>query len=378
MSRRGENIWHRKDGRWEARYVKEYNGKRAVYGYLYGRTYSEVKQKQQEALLGVRQQCTGKQISFSELTDAFLCQKKYAVKKSSFACYQNKISAYLMPYWEKVPIQQITGITVDRYSEYLFSVRELSGKTVKDILILLNSILDFGYENQILHHKIKVRMPQVSRKETVILEKAEQERLLTYLLKEWDYPKAGVLLALMTGMRIGEICALQKKCINFEDSYVMVQKTMQRIRKEDGYGTTLFSSSPKSVASLRKIPLPYMLSSKIQILCETLHEEDYLITGEQCCMEPRTYYRKYQHYLKECGLHQKGYTFHTLRHTFATEAIRSGFDAKSLSEILGHAGVKITLERYVHPSEEQKKQEMERFVSCHSLQSCLQSADNNE
>ncbi len=116
------------------------------------------------------------------------------------------------------------------------------------------------------------------------------------------------------------------------------------------------------------IPLSKSFFSEwLRKLYSELSDEAYVITGTGSCIEPRTYYRKYMGYLRECELDGHGYTFHALRHTFATEAIRSGMNAKSLSEILGHSGVKITLERYVHPSFEQKKQEMEKAHDVSSI-----------
>ena len=62
-----------------------------------------------------------------------------------------------------------------------------------------------------------------------------------------------------------------------------------------------------------------------------------------------------------CGI--KNVNFHCLRHTFATRCIEAGFDIKSLSEILGHANVNITMNRYVHPSLELKRENMNRLTN---------------
>lgn len=77
-------------------------------------------------------------------------------------------------------------------------------------------------------------------------------------------------------------------------------------------------------------------------------------------IEPRTYQKKFKCYLEEAGI--SDINFHALRHTFATRAIEQKFDIKSLSEILGHSSVKFTLERYVHPSDEYKKQNLEKLA----------------
>ena len=86
-------------------------------------------------------------------------------------------------------------------------------------------------------------------------------------------------------------------------------------------------------------------------------ENSYFLTGTDKFIEPRNYYERYKNLLIECGIEH--HSFHALRHSFATRCIEKGFDAKVLSEILGHADVKITLDRYVHPSLERKRQCME-------------------
>ena len=85
----------------------------------------------------------------------------------------------------------------------------------------------------------------------------------------------------------------------------------------------------------------------------------YVITGTDYFMEPRTCLDKYKKILKTTGIND--YTFHALRHTFATRCVEMGFDIKSLSEILGHANINVTLQRYVHPSMEMKRRQMERL-----------------
>ena len=87
--------------------------------------------------------------------------------------------------------------------------------------------------------------------------------------------------------------------------------------------------------------------------------ECYLLTGAENYIDPRTFYGKYRRFLEECGIGP--YNYHALRHTFATRCVESGADIKSLSEILGHADVSVTLGRYVHPSMEQKKQTIEKM-----------------
>lgn len=302
--------------------------------------------------------------------------KKHHVKESTMSNYRYRIERYMVPYWKKISRQQINRITVDRFIDHLFSDYGLAAKTVKDIAVLLDSVLKFGYENGFIGISPKILTPKVYKRNIIALSRPDYEQLLRYLWLNIDYGRTGVLIALMTGMRIGEVCALKKDAFDFDNCTVAVKNTLQRITQERGgeHTTKLILSSPKSDSSARIIPLSKAFSEWLGKLYSELSDEDYVITGTDRCIEPRTYYRKYIKYLHECALDGHGYTFHALRHTFATEAIRNGMNAKSLSEILGHSSVKITLERYVHPSFEQKKQEMEKLMMCHPLQSCFQSA----
>ena len=85
-----------------------------------------------------------------------------------------------------------------------------------------------------------------------------------------------------------------------------------------------------------------------------------MLTGvSERYMEPRCLVVRFTHVLNECGIQNA--TFHTLRHTFATRCIEQGVDTKTLSEILGHANVNITLNRYVHPSMDFKRKNMDKL-----------------
>ena len=379
MAKRGENVWHRKDGRWEARYVRGYNSGRAVYGYVYAKTYADVKQLQWEAIqrfgFGITEPYPG-EVTFDMMAEEFMFQKKYLVKQSTLACYRSKLDARLKPYWGPLGIAKISSSAVSRYIDYLFTEYHLAAKTVKDIAVLLEAILDYAYINGVIEQKVRVVFPKVPRRVAATFSRDDQETLVRYLLTDLDSYKLGVLLALMTGMRIGEVCALRRSSFDFLRATVSVAGTLQRISGEEGQEgqegvTKVVLLKPKSESSEREIPLPREFSKWLERFYAGYSDDDFVLTGTEQSLEPRTYYKRYLRYLKACGLGQTGYTFHTLRHTFATEALRGGFDIKSLSEILGHSGVKITLERSLHPPIEQKKQEVEKFMKCHPLSTCL-------
>ena len=181
-----------------------------------------------------------------------------------------------------------------------------------------------------------------------------------YLFQHPDPLELGILTALYGGLRIGELCALQWKDIHFESGIIQISKTILRIQKEDRNDkkkTQVLIGHPKTDSSKRLIPMPAFILEFLGNFRQG--SEIYLITGTKFYMEPRMCLEKYKKILKKAGL--DSYTFHTLRHTFATRCVEKGFDPKSLSEILGHANVNTTLQNYVHPSIDLKKEQMDRL-----------------
>lgn len=194
-----------------------------------------------------------------------------------------------------------------------------------------------------------------------VLSREEQARFVSYLLEDMDTCKFGVLLALFTGVRIGELCALQWGKISLKEQTIRIDATLQRLRDTRAAGSTRTSiviSTPKSDTSIRTIPITYYTDE----LCGRMNPHSsaaYVLTGTDSFMEPRALQYRMEKYTRECGL--EGVHFHTLRHTFATRAVEVGFEINSLSEVLGHAATTITLDRYVHSSLILKRDNMNKL-----------------
>lgn len=213
-----------------------------------------------------------------------------------------------------------------------------------------------------------ISRPTVHKKELEILTEDEQKRLVNAIKSEITYENIGILLSLYSGLRIGEICALQWQDINLQAGTISVTKSMQRISVADtattGIKTAVIVDTPKSQKSIRTIPIPNFLQSELKKLSKNCSPASYVLTGsENSYTEPRAYQYKFKKYLKQAGI--RDINFHALRHTFATRAIEQNIDVKALSEILGHATVNFTLERYVHISFNFKKQNIEKLTVCY-------------
>ena len=366
---KGENIFKRKDGRWEARYIKGYelSGK-IKYGFCYGKTYREAKEKVTKckaALVnGKPIPSTNSRHRFSFYCDEWLRMRKPKVKESTYIKYDTALRKHIkLKLGGCFPMGMTTGL-IDEFTEELLFEDELAPKTVHDVLVVLHGILKYtatfftgGFP------AIEINYPKPGKKEMRVLSREEQTRFVSYLLDDMDTCKFGVLLTLFTGVRIGELCALQWGNISLKEQTIRIDATLQRLRDTStadnpGSRTRIVIGTPKSDTSIRTIPITDYTAE----LCGKMNPHSsaaYVLTGTENYMEPRTLQYKLEKYTRDCGL--EGVHFHTLRHTFATRAVEVGFEIKSLSEILGHASTTITLDRYVHSSLELKRDNMSKL-----------------
>lgn len=374
MSRRGENIYKRKDGRWEGRYVKGHINGKSKYGYVYAKTYKEVKEKlsavsgtvgeMERAAVTVSK--TLPEIKFRSAAEEWLESLKPQLKESSIVKYRNILTKYLLPRFDDALIDTITREDIENYIKELlytggYGGAGLAPKTVLSIVSVMKNVLEhasqYGKYDVVNIRKISIKQ---ASKPMRILSISEQQRLSRYLCENPTLTNLGILVCLYTGIRVGEICALKWEDISFDEQCLYIHRTMQRIQndKEAESKTSIIISAPKSDCSIRKIPLPDEL---FKFLIAARHPENtYFLTGlEDSFIEPRTLQNRFKAAIQICAI--QDVNFHALRHTFATRCVELGFDIKSLSEILGHASVNITLNRYVHPSMDLKQKNMNMF-----------------
>lgn len=357
MPKRGNNIRKRKDGRYEGRYADGYKPNGAIrYRSVYAKTYTEVKQKLYAAAGGNQGNSTKSvsKILFEDICVMWLQEKRLSIKVSTCSRYKTVVERHLYTQFAGQRLSQITEQSVQSFAELL--MKDHKPKTVKDILIILRQILSFANESGLCQPvKIDVKLPKGQKGKIEVFTPLQYQRLLLYLQSHLDSQHLGILICLQTGMRLGEICGLRFEDIDFERKTISIRRTIQRIKDENG-GTRFLIDTPKTENSMREIPLSDFLMKYIKPYSQ-YRRTAYLLTGTEDFTQPRTYQNRFKRYLQECGLPEVN--FHTLRHTFASRAVELGFDVKSLSEILGHANVNITLNRYVHSSLEQKRKQME-------------------
>lgn len=365
MARRGENIYKRKDGRWEGRYKNGFkaDGKTRYFS-VYGKSYSEVR----AALLQKRQITNESRIrckyKFGEVVQMWLNSIKNTVKESTYSNYTMKIEKHILPqlgntYYEKLTADVLNAFVSDKLAA------RLSAKYVSDISVLIKSVCkfacrQFGYANKA---EFMVLPKQEKRSDKRMLTAREQDSLNTWFAQNITPGNTGIMLSAATGIRIGELCALKWSDFNLEKSVFTVRKTMQRIKSHGTSGTKIVITSPKSRASMRDIPIPEFMKN---ILRQLKKDDDcFFLTGTRSFIEPRTMQYRFKSILRKLNLSYVN--FHSLRHMFATKCVSLGVDVKTLSEILGHSSVKITLDRYVHSSMERKQSCMKLFSDSFSM-----------
>ena len=373
MARTGENIYKRKDGRWEARYIASYDGNgKAKYKYLYARTYTEVKAKllkaQNYTHFANEKETSKDKEKYEYWLDEWLRTKRLSVKESTFIRYRNTIENHIKPDLGKYPISKISTSLMEQFvSHKLQDGRKdgnggLSAKSMSDIMVIIKESFKYA---QFFGVMVICSFDRISFKKNAqemrVLSILEEQRLLSVLFKDFDRYKLGVFICLYTGIRIGELCALQWKNVSLNENAIKIEHTMQRLQSEDLNAlrkTRIIVTEPKSYAALRIIPLPEFVIDVIKPFVGTPNA--YILSGEcKTIIEPRTMQNKFKSYLVEGQINDAN--FHSLRHTFATRCVEAGFDVKTLSEILGHSSVKITLDKYVHSSMQLKRNNMEKL-----------------
>lgn len=353
MPRRGENIYKRKDGRWEARYVKEItvDGKKK-YGSVYADSYKDVKAKQQQCLLHpMKVLCNSMNLTVSILISEWLDSIKNQVKPNTYQKYESVCKNHIVNELGSVLVRLISNYTIINFTNHL-KEKNLSAKSINDILIVLG--LAFKYvEEEYEITTPRIRYLKEEKKDIRVLSVNEQLQLTTYLNSDVDIYKFGILLALYTGIRVGELCALKWEDITSD--YIRISKTMTRIKLDNGK-TEIKIGTPKSESSKRYIPTPQCLLPLINLF----KSNGYVLSTDKLdYTEPRLMQIKFEKMITEAGLDKTN--FHALRHTFATRCVEAGVDVKTLSEILGHSDVKTTLNKYVHSSFELKQKSMKQL-----------------
>lgn len=367
--RKGPNVYKRKDGRWEARIPIGKTDGKLQYKSLYAKTYRQALQRKKEYEMQiVASPVTPKFVpeskpetelthvyTFREATVEWLRNNSADWKQSTLAKYENYLDCYILPVWGD---KAITDIDQHDYQELINNLKEtLSTSSVYTINTILRSCLS--------QHPDCFTIPQncTHRKDVVkpieILTANEIQTLVDGCSANMDNTSLGIMIALFSGVRIGELCALQWADIDLQEEIIHIRRTVQRLQisnnNKSNQKTELVFGLPKNKKT-RIIPIHPRLLQLLTFNYRMHKESDFVLSGNKQLVEPRTFSYRFKQFCQKNNL--RVIKFHTVRHTFATKCIESGMDVKVLSEVLGHSSVKITMDRYVHPTLEYKKSQI--------------------
>ena len=367
MSKRGENIYKRKDGRWEGRYLTYKDGAKKFIS-IYSKTYSGAKEKlltaKQNAILSQAENSLPDcNLTVENLFAKWLREKAALIKPSSYIRYKGLLDTHLLPSLGTCPISKLTVQTISAFLQdklcrgRLDKKGGLSAKTIADILCLIKSAVkmalrDFNLPQAAAILTMRPPMPVRTHKPEILNEN-ECISLSKEIIRQPTSEMAAILFCLNTGLRLGEVCALRWTDIDYEAKMLTISQTVQRVTQEGK--SLLLLQSPKTEAGKRTIPLTAEIILMLQNR-QQKHCKEYVF-GSNKPLEPRTLQYRFAALLQKCNIRKRN--FHTLRHTFASRFVALGGDVKSLSEILGHSNVRTTMQLYVHPSLEQKRADME-------------------
>lgn len=298
---------------------------------------------------------------FKTLVNTWLIEKKPMITPSTHASFTLIAENHLIPYFEKRKIGGITEAEIQGFISHLHSngrkdnTGGLTVKSIRDVILVLRLAMHYAYKERIiplLNWDLIEYPKEVDMHKIISLSKEQEQQLIQCIYMDLNRKTAGILVALFTGVRIGELCGLQMSDISLMSKTITISKTIQRIYEKKKESSYIHIGPPKTKTSARTIPLPSLLINIIQKFY-TDNPNHYFLTGKTKPTEPRTYRQFFNRFVKRNGLQKV--KFHEIRHTFAVRAIEiPEFDIKSLSEILGHKNVSFTLNVYGSANLQQK------------------------
>lgn len=298
---------------------------------------------------------------YKTLVNEWLKSKQPMITASTYANFVLIVENHLIPRFERSKIGAITESDIQEYILYLYQNGRLDNtggltvKTIRDVILVMRLSLTYAYKEKaisLLNWDLIEYPKEVGIKRVISLSKDEEQRLIQCIYLHLNRKTAGILVALFTGLRIGELCGLQMSDISLTDNTISVNRTVQRIYDKKKGTSYINIGNPKTKSSIRTIPIPSLLANIIK----KFYSENpnlFFLSGKSKPTEPRTYRQFFSRFLKRNDLPKV--KFHEIRHTFAVRAIEMpDFDIKSLSEILGHKNVSFTLNVYGSANMQQK------------------------
>jgi len=356
------SIRQRKDGRWEGRFTCgfDYDSGKYLSRSIMGKTYDEVSERLKSALSeSDKSKCIGTDnITMADwMTIWFETYSKPIIRESTAISYSSQMKNHIFPAIGEIILTALTShdiqLMYNRISAFgrlrTSEKTGLSSRTIRSIHSLLHQCLSQAVqEHRIAYNPADAcKLPALEQTEMKVM---HPETVGIYLNVAKQHGALAMLfLALCSGLRRGELLALQWSDLNVDNSSISVTKQVT------GRKGSLVISAPKTPNSIRTIAIP---KQAVELL---LSEREKNPGNPYMFPSPKTGYmyypdsvgRLHKKILETAGLER--IRFHDLRHTFATLAIQNGVDIKTLSNMLGHCSVGFTLDTYAHVTEKMQR-----------------------
>ena len=301
---------------------------------------------------------------------------KLKTKASTIDGYEYRLKKHIIPFFEGRQLREIKREDIQEFVCTLENERTgepLAANTVFGITTILFDFFNYCMEEDLIRRNPykRIELPKRKRKKLVTLSLRERAAILDRIEIESKSRSRLVLVAMHTGMRLGELSSLRWEYVDLKDRVIKVKTTKSRVRNESCVSSPLSSETstsktrvvitePKTDDSVREVPVSSIVMKQLKE--QKKYDSEYVFpksNGEG--YDNRSLQRYFSKLTNSLGIQDK--SFHTLRHTFATSALESGMDIKTLSQILGHSNVTTTLEYYIHPNEKYTKNAMEMASS---------------
>ena len=392
MSKSNEgSIRRRADGMWEGRYTDGVNEKgKQIQRSVYGKTKQEVADKIHTILYQKQQgiYVMPQKVLVKDWMEQWL--HNYAlitVRESTYISYEGYVYNHINPMIGDIPLQKLTPPIVQNfYNDRILNGRKdgkggLSSKTMHNMHNMFHQAMEQAKINGLIMQNPteNALIPRQPKKEMRVLSVQEQMKLLSVV--HMHRLGFAIKFDLATGLRIGELCALKWTDFNFQNNTVKVTRTLQRIKhnqldREELDGSenmTLVVEGPvKTNSGFREIPIPDKIWLEL-MQHQQIQQHEYSRLGVPIvpdgyvfamplgtCVEPSTMRDALNFLLDAAGIEHAN--FHSLRHTFATRALEAGMPIKTLSDILGHSQVQITMDLYCHSSIDHMRDSMNALM----------------
>ncbi len=354
----------RKDGRWEGRYVIGYDDR----GYpktknVMAKTKKECIEKLEKLkaeLGGIKSDKVKPDMRFGDWIEYWYeNHAKPKVRPTTQAGYEDRIRLHIIPEIGDIPLNKLTQNDLQRFYGRLKksgrkTLVERYGEGLSDRMVRMchatcRTALQKAVQEGLIRSNpaIGCKLPPKKAREMQVLDREELQRFLIQAQAEGYYEL--FLLDLATGLRRGEIMALQWDDLDFETGVLNVTRQVCSVRGK------LEISQPKTKNSIRKIVLPPAVVEVLREYKETVHSRWMFPSPvkEDMPLGPGVALKRLHVILERAGC--KHVRFHDLRHTFATLALSNGIDVKTLSAMLGHVSAATTMDIYTHITDDMQR-----------------------